>query len=177
MNAKTKFLVRSAAVMIVVVGLVALIVLLKQHITKPSGSVVEIQYSQGQRRTETEGSSMIPNTGPLTYPNKRPVYQPSRVPTTFQHVGILVSKTDPSNPIILPLFGRPSPTRKERWEYYAATDKNTMLRIPILYENRNCSDDDVGCTEIYEGEPVVVPTYENLMFTAQMYKLGTALRP
>lgn len=178
LNAKTKFLVRSAALMVLAAGLAAIYVLLAPSTTSrvtPSLLPDTPLIAPPSSTATTERT----NAGPPVFPDKLPIYQPSFAATAFQHVGILTSKTEGANnnqPVILPLFGRPSPIRRERWEYYAATDKNAMMRIPVVYENRDCTNDDVGCNEIREGELVRVPTYENFTFGAQMYKLGTALR-
>lgn len=180
MNAKTRFLVRSAATVVFLAGVAALYVLYARW---PAGQTAAPVLPPPERPLENLSAyappEFVPNSGPPTYPNKFPVYQGSggRGPAAaFQHVGVLVSKTTPENPVILPLFGRPSPVRRERWEYYAASDKNTMLRLPVAFESRNCSDDDVGCREIRDTDIVQVPTYDPLVFTAQMYKLGAVLR-
>lgn len=103
------------------------------------------------------------------YPEKDPEY-PLRVMSQtaeYQQLGILKSM-DGSEPIALPLFGRRLPNRPDRWEYYTATDKQNMLRVPIEYESRDCLE-EVGCNELYKGDTVVVPVYGK-NYEVQLYK-------
>jgi hypothetical protein len=84
-------------------------------------------------------------------------------------MGVLVlNEDDKKDPVLLPLFGRKQATR-DRWDYYCASDKFHMMRLPVLYENRDCQD-DVGCNEIYNGQTVMVPDYGEKQFTARIYK-------
>ena len=163
-NTKTKVLLRIAAVVVILAGITAGYVLTK-HANNTNTIIIRPTSSVPSVPSTSPSELYVGNIGPRVYPNMLPVYN-SRI---FQQVGLLVSNKTPENPVILPLFGRKSPHRRERWEYYAATDKNTMLRIPIWYENRNCSE-EVGCKEIYDGEIVRVPTYDTLEFKATIYK-------
>lgn len=114
-------------------------------------------------------SSTASNSNLPVYPNKDPEYPLRALSMTaeFQQVGILKS-TDGSEPIALPLFGRRLPNRPDRWEYYTATDKQNMLRVPVVFENRDCLE-EVGCNEVYKGDKMEVPVY-NKMFEVQLYK-------
>lgn len=106
------------------------------------------------------------------FPDKDPQYPLRNLShvAEYQQLGVLKSM-DGSEPIALPLFGRRMANRPDRWEYYTATDKQNMLRVPVAVEDRDCSE-DVGCNEIYKGDPVMVPVY-NKMFEAQLYKYAT----
>lgn len=109
---------------------------------------------------------------PPVYPQKSPSYPLRGVEQEFQQIGVLVSQdANEDQPIILPLFGRKMATR-DRWEYYVASDKFHMWRLPVQVKNRMC-DDDVGCDEIYQGDEVVVPDYANKVFIARIYKYDT----
>lgn len=113
---------------------------------------------------------------PPIYPRDNPEYPMQRgvIPADYQQVGMLVSKdaADDFEPVLLPLFGRKMITR-DRWEYYTASDKFNMWKLPVMYDNRDCQS-DVGCNEIYNGVDVVIPDYANKVFTARIYKYGNA---
>lgn len=103
---------------------------------------------------------------PLIYPVADPKYQMRH---EYQQVGMLTSKDmDEGQPIILPLFGRKM-TSRDRWEYYTASDKYNMWKLPVIYDNRDCQN-EVGCNEIYNGVEVTVPDYANKVFSARIYK-------
>lgn len=119
----------------------------------------------------TSGPSVAPasNSRLPVYPDKDPVYPLRNAgQAEYQQLGVLKS-LDGSEPIALPLFGRRMAARPDRWEYYTATDKQNMLRIPIVFENRDCLEDDVGCNEVYKGDQVEVPVYGK-KFEVQLYK-------
>lgn len=104
--------------------------------------------------------------------NNIPIY-PKELPTydnnyEYQQVGILTSN-DNNEPIILPLFSKRANNHRDRWNYYTTTDKNTMLRLPISYDNMKC-DDDIGCNEIYDGNTIYIEMYKGKTFTATIYK-------
>jgi len=92
------------------------------------------------------------------------------IPADYQQVGILSSIDLNEEPIILPLYGRKMISR-DRWEYYTASDKYNMWKLPVQYLNRDCQS-DVGCEEVYNGVEVVIPEYANKVFTVKMYNYG-----
>jgi hypothetical protein len=104
------------------------------------------------------------------YPKELPSYNNNH---EYQQVGILTSN-DEKEPIILPLFSKRANNHRDRWNYYTTTDKNTMLRLPISYNNMNC-DDDIGCNEIYDGNTLNIEMYKGKTFTATIYKKQTPL--
>jgi len=103
------------------------------------------------------------------YPKDLPKYSNSQQPLDYQQVGILTSNETDKEPVVLPLFGRKVYGRSDRWQYYTATDKNNMMRIPLNKEGRAC-EDDVGCQEIYNGDKLTVEIYAGREFTATVYK-------
>lgn len=109
---------------------------------------------------------------PKIHPHDNPEYPMRRgvIPADYQQIGILTSKDYEEEPIILPLFGRKMINR-DRWEYYTASDKYNMWRLPVQYMNRDCQS-DVGCEEVYDGVEVVLPEYANKVFIVKMYKYG-----
>lgn len=108
----------------------------------------------------------IPSTGVGV-----PVNQPTRGEVVdYQQVGILTSerKDGMDEPIIVPLFGRPTYRGSQKYQYYGASDKVHMSRIPVIYKGKDCTE-EYGCDEIYEGDRVNVPTY-NRDFAANIYR-------
>ena len=127
-------------------------------------NVIFINKTNNEYTTTSRGSQ-----SPV-YPTDLPKYSPPREPLDYQQVGILTSNEESAEPIILPLFGRKIYGRSDRWQYYTATDKNNMMRIPLQYKNRDC-EDDTGCEEIYTGDILTVDIYQGREFTATVYKV------
>lgn len=103
---------------------------------------------------------------PPVYPNKLPSYNN----TEYQQIGILTSDETDKDPIVLPLFSRKIGNRSDRFNYYTATDKNNMMRLPITKDNNNC-EDDIGCREVYNGDKITIDIYKGRVFTATIYKV------
>lgn len=112
-----------------------------------------------------------PGTGaakePPVYPVRSPDYPLRTAPQDYQQVGVLVDSSEGGDPTILALFGRKMQTR-DRWEYYVASDKFHMWKLPVQVQKRMC-DHEFGCEEIYNGDQVIVPDYANRTFTARIY--------
>ena len=53
----------------------------------------------------------------------------------------------------LPLYGRRTAGRSDRYNYYTRTDTYNPIPIPIRYKNRDCQD-SIGCDELFNGESV-----------------------
>lgn len=108
----------------------------------------------------------------IVNPTRDPAYPLRGVPQDFQQMGTLVSAAPEgaagAQPTILPLVGRPSPTNRDRWNYYTATDQYNMMRLPVTVDGKDCQE-DVGCREIADGDAVRIPAYGK-DFTAQVYK-------
>lgn len=113
-----------------------------------------------QTTTATRSKDELP-----VYPKELPQYNSE----SYQQVGILTSSETNKEPIILPLFSRKLHNHSDRYNYYTATDKNNMMRLPIRMNNNDC-EDTIGCKEIYDKESVVVEIYKDRVFTATIYK-------
>lgn len=120
----------------------------------------EIIIVNNTKDVSASGRDSIPH-----YPSNLPRYGSSQ----YQQVGILTSEEADKEPIVLPLFGRKLENRSDRWQYYTATDKNNMMRIPLMYQNREC-EDEVGCSEIYTGDTLQISIYQGRTFTATIYR-------
>lgn len=133
--------------------------------------LVMSELQQVSSATGLSGSFARPQqpAEPPVYPRQNPVYPLRGMSQDFQQLGVLVSKdANQDEPIMLGLFGRKM-SHRDRWEYYVASDKFHMWKLPIQQKNRMC-DDDVGCEEIYNGDEVVVPDYAGKVFIARIYK-------
>ena len=73
------------------------------------------------------------------------------IPETYQSMGVL--KTDSGQ--ILPLYGRRTASRSDRFQYYTRTDSYNPIQLPLEHKRRNCQD-DVGCDEVYDGDALKV---------------------
>jgi hypothetical protein len=78
------------------------------------------------------------------------------LPETYQSMGII--KT--SSGQMLPLYGRRTVAKSDRFQYYTRSDTANPIPLPIQYKRRDCQD-DIGCDELFSGESVkVLPTNE-----------------
>ena len=88
------------------------------------------------------------------------------IPETYQQMGIL--RTDEGT--VLPLYGRPTASRSDRFQYYSRTDTYNPIQLPIRYNNYDCVD-DVGCNELFDGDTIsLVPTGQKASVT--LYRLS-----
>ena len=89
--------------------------------------------------------------GALIPPGGVPVNVPTRgLPQAFQQVGIV--KTGDQ---LLPLYGRQTAYRSDRYNYYTRTDTYNPVQLPVRYERRDCMD-SIGCDELLGGENVKI---------------------
>jgi len=97
----------------------------------------------------------------------------------YQQLGILSKNTinnDDKTPgnntdsVVLPLYGKATYKGSNKWLYYTETDKLNPVKIPVTYKNKDCTD-DYGCEELYNGDTVLIPSY-NGDFTVKIYKLN-----
>lgn len=97
--------------------------------------------------------------------NTRPQYDQN-----YRQVGIMTKVDDDSDePTILPVFGRVSPTGRDKWNYYTMSGGFNTFKLPINYKNRNCQDDN-GCDELYKNDRIYVPQYKSY-FEVDIYDL------
>jgi len=76
---------------------------------------------------------------------------PRGIPSAYQQMGYI--KTDGEK--LLPLYGRQTVYRSDRFNYYTRTDTYNPIQVPITYKKKNCND-DIGCEELFGGEEVHV---------------------
>jgi hypothetical protein len=65
-----------------------------------------------------------------------------------------------NNEQILPLFGRPLISNRDKWNFYTMTDKTNMIKLPIIYKNKR-STSEYGCDNLYTGDIVKVEGYND----------------
>ena len=56
---------------------------------------------------------------------------------------------------VLPLYGRRTASRSDRFQYYTRTDTFNPVQLPIKHKRRDCQE-DVGCEELFNGESVSI---------------------
>ena len=56
---------------------------------------------------------------------------------------------------ILPLYGRPLNFGRGKFNYYAGSDKNNNIKLPISKSGRSCTG-EYGCDELFNGDTVYV---------------------
>jgi hypothetical protein len=87
----------------------------------------------------------------------------------FAQIGILTNGDNGET--ILPLFGRPLATNRNRWQYYTMNDKFQTIKLPVTNKNRSCSG-EYGCEEVFDGDNIVVKGF-NQSFKATIYESNT----
>jgi len=105
------------------------------------------------------------NINSIIHPNKLPEYDNM----DYQQIGILTANEFDKEPIVLPLLAKKIKNNRDRWNYYTASDKNNMMRLPIKHNNMHC-DDNIGCNEINDGDNLNIDIYKGRIFTATIYK-------
>tara|TARA_B100001093_G_scaffold505797_1_gene563698 strand:+ start:617 stop:1195 length:579 start_codon:yes stop_codon:yes gene_type:complete len=89
------------------------------------------------------------------------------VETDYRQVGILTKNNNSGEATILPLMGKPLLTNRDKWNFYTMNDKNNMIKLPITFKNKSCTN-EYGCDNIYNGDTVYVEGY-NETFKATVY--------
>ncbi len=79
--------------------------------------------------------------------------------TSYRQIGIL-TRIGNSKEMILPLIGRPLITNRDKWNFYTMGEKNTNLKLPIKFKNRECMN-SLGCDDLYTGDIVKVAGYND----------------
>lgn len=179
MNYRRKFQVAaSVAVLAIVIGFLGIVISLWTR--RPVGNdaavptVVVVKESSGAGAGGGGGGG----SDAWNYkPGRNPSYMKN---TTIQQIGFLTmvaaegaegTTGGAAEPTILPLFGYSLRYKNsDRWVYFTATDGNQSIRLPVEYESRDCMNDDTGCRELYNGDTVRVPSYNQATFTVTVYK-------
>jgi hypothetical protein len=70
-------------------------------------------------------------------------------PERYQQMGVIVAGDGKA----LPLYGRRTAPRSDRFQYYTRTDTYNPVALPISHKKRDCQD-GVGCDELMSGDDV-----------------------
>lgn len=79
------------------------------------------------------------------------------VDSTYRQVGILSRQG--GEEMVIPLMGRPLITNRDKWNFYAMSDKNNMVKIGVYSNGRNCMG-DYGCNDLMNGDIVTVDGFQ-----------------
>lgn len=95
------------------------------------------------------GPPMIPVGGALPPPFG---FATQGFPDKYQSYGFIMT----DNGQTLPLYGRRTAGRSDRYNYYTRTDTYNPIQMPVVFKKRDCQD-SVGCEEIFSGDHVRLP--------------------
>ena len=94
------------------------------------------------------------------FTEKVPINVPTQsVDTSYRQIGILTRVNGPET--ILPLMGRPLFSNRDKWNFYTMNDKNNMIKLPISFKNKSCTNDQ-GCDNVSNGDTVHVEGYNDI---------------
>jgi hypothetical protein len=101
------------------------------------------------------------------------------VNSTYQQIGLLTKADSGSNsnsgsssdPVIMPLMGKPLFTSRDKWLFYTISDKNNSMKLPIIIKGRNALS-EIGVDNVYTGDTVYVQGYNN-DFKVTLYENST----
>lgn len=93
--------------------------------------------------------------------------------TSYQQIGLLTkanagSNSSNSDPVIMPLMGKPLFTSRDKWLFYTISDKNNSMKLPIIIKGRNALS-EIGVDSVYTGDTVYVQGY-NDQFKVTLYE-------
>ena len=82
-------------------------------------------------------------------------------PESYQQMGVMVGTDGKA----LPLYGRRTAPRSDKFNYYTRTDTYNPVALPVTYMNKDCQD-NVGCNELNSGDSIrISPTGETAKVT------------
>jgi hypothetical protein len=95
--------------------------------------------------------------------------------TSYQQIGLLTKANasastsgSGSDPVIMPLMGKPLFTSRDKWLFYTISDKNNAMKLPIIIKGRNALS-EIGVDSVYTGDTVYVQGY-NDQFKVTLYE-------
>lgn len=152
--------------LLLIIIIILISVLIYIYYNKDNVVIVKTPITQSMPIMPVETNTIYVKREELpVYPRELPKYNNE----SYQQIGILTSAETDKEPIVLPLFSRKLQNHSDRYNYYTATDKNNMMRLPIRMNDTDC-EDTIGCKEIYDKDTVVVEIYKDRLFTATIYK-------
>lgn len=77
-------------------------------------------------------------------------------PESYQQMGVIVGGDGKP----LPLYGRRTAPRSDRFNYYTRTDQYNPVALPVNFKRKDCQD-NLGCDEVMSGDSISIqPTGE-----------------
>jgi hypothetical protein len=76
----------------------------------------------------------------------------------YRQIGILTRAN--GSEMILPLMGQPLYTNRDKWNYYTMSDKNNIVKLPIIHRGKSCMS-EYGCDSLNSGDHVIVEGYND----------------
>lgn len=70
-------------------------------------------------------------------------------PDPYQQMGVVTTHDGQ----VLPLYGRRTAPRSDRFQYYTRTDTYNPVALPVRFKRRDCQD-TVGCEEMFDGDKI-----------------------
>jgi len=138
-------------------------------------AVFSCTSSQQKVTTRVEAVAPVIST-PAALPQCRPpltdtpnaINSSTRGQYAYQQIGILYREVPDGESKVLPLYGRPTCIRSQRWNYYTQTDGFNPIKLSIQMQHKDCMD-QVGCNEINDGDEINVPEL-NAVFRVRIYQ-------
>jgi len=95
-----------------------------------------------------ENEPEIPTRGAFNQPTQ---IASRGAPESYQQMGVMVG----SDGKPLPLYGRRTAPRSDRYNYYTRTDSYNPVALPVTYKKKDCQD-NLGCDELFNGDNVKI---------------------
>lgn len=123
------------------------------------------------------GGSVLRGAGP-GIPINMATNTGATVNASYQQIGLLTKadtdnrsksgSSSSSDPVIMPLMGKPLFTSRDKWLFYTISDKNNAMKLPIIIKGRNALS-EIGVDNVYTGDTVYVQGY-NDQFKVTLYE-------
>lgn len=111
-----------------------------------NGPEIPVRGALGERPSATTLLDPIPTRG---------------APEAYQQMGVMIGADGKP----LPLYGRRTAPRSDKFNYYTRTDSYNPVALPVTFNNRDCQD-NLGCNEISSGDSIrISPTGESATVT------------
>jgi hypothetical protein len=82
-------------------------------------------------------------------------------PESYQQMGVMIGPDGKP----LPLYGRRTAPRSDKFNYYTRTDSYNPVAMPVTFKNKDCQD-NAGCSELSSGDSIrISPTGESAKVT------------
>ena len=147
----------------VLLTILVLVILLL--VTKIILNLVTVQQLPKNRNSKPININVNKDNEMPKPPLKRmPINIHTRGRTSYVQLGIL---SNSSKQKILPLYGKQTYQRSQRWNYYTTSDGYNLIRIPLNYKGNDCMS-ETGCDELMDGNSIHIDEY-NDDFTVKIY--------